>query len=137
MHRNSGASGQQPVSTVTPSSKTAPTNGQILDSQVQNALHDHSTTPSPDPIAMSEDDQEIVMLNHIPHSPWERAGFKPDVPLPSPICSQSLSKDTSKSKALALIQHTKDRMLTPTTSFKHLPTRQMDLHLHPCQYYLL
>ncbi len=39
------------------------------------------------------------MLNHIPHSLRERASFKPDVPLPSPIRSQSPSKDTSKSKA--------------------------------------
>ena len=137
MHHDSGASGQQPTSTITPSLKTAPANGQILDSQAQNVLHNHSTTPSPDPITMSKDDQEIVMLNHIPHLPQEQASFKPDVPLPSPICLQSLLKDMSKSKASVLIQHTKDHVLTPTTSFEHLPTHQTDLHLHPCQYYLL
>ena len=46
MHHDSGASGQQPVLTVTPSSKTAPANGWILDSRAQNAC---SCTISPLP----------------------------------------------------------------------------------------
>src|SRR5258708_40352268 len=46
MHRNSSASGQQPVLTITPSLKTAPANGQILDSWAQNAC---SCTISPLP----------------------------------------------------------------------------------------
>ncbi len=96
MHRDSGASGQQPASSAAvPSTKTVPRNGRILDSRARNAPRDHSTS-SPDPIAVSEDDQEIVVLKHIPGSPRERASFKPEAVLPLPIHSQSPSKDESK-----------------------------------------
>ena len=100
MHRDSGASGatgQQPTSSVVPSTNTVPGNGRILDSKAQNAPPGHSTTSSPDPIAsISEDDQEIVVLKHIPGSPREHASFKSEaVPTP-PTHSQLSSKERWK-----------------------------------------
>src|SRR6267154_1386599 len=69
----SGASGQQPTSSIVPSTNAVAKSGRILDGKAHNAQRGgHSTTSSPDPIAaMSEDDQEIVVLNHIPGSPRE------------------------------------------------------------------
>jgi hypothetical protein len=97
LRRDSGASGQQPTSSVVPSTNTVPGNGRILDGKAQKAPPVHSTTSSPDPIAICEDDQEIVMLEHIPGSPRERAGFKSEAVLAPPTThSQSSSKDKSK-----------------------------------------
>lgn len=101
MRRDSGASGasvQQPTSSVVPTTNIVPENGRIPDGKVQNAPRGHSTTSSPDPIAtMSEDDQEIVMLKHAPgDSPRERTGFKSEAVLARPTHSQSSSKEKSK-----------------------------------------
>ena len=70
MRRDSGASGQQRTSSVVPSTSTVSAgNGPILDSTSQNVPRGHSaSSPSPDPIALCEDDQEIVILKHAPGS---------------------------------------------------------------------
>jgi hypothetical protein len=103
MRRDSGASGQQPTSSVIPSTNAIPGNGRILDSRSQNAPRGHKhTTSSPDPIAICEDDQEIVILKHIPGSPRERASFGSEAVLAPSTHSQSSSKDkpkTSNSKS--------------------------------------
>jgi hypothetical protein len=99
MHRDSGASGasgQRRTSSVVPSTKTVPRNGRILDSKAQIPPRVRSTS-SPDPIAICEDDQEIMMLKRIPDSPREGASFKSEAVLaPPPTHSQSSSKDKSK-----------------------------------------
>ncbi|KAF8490953.1 hypothetical protein F5888DRAFT_1081978 [Russula emetica] len=96
----SGASGQQPTSSVIPSTNTVPGDGRILNSKTQNAPRGHSTSSSPDPIAaISEDDQEIVMLKHIPGLPRRRAIFNSDseTVLDPPTHSKSSpTKDKSK-----------------------------------------
>jgi hypothetical protein len=76
MHRDSSASTPQPASSVVPSPKAVPGNGRVPDSRKQNAPRDCSPASSPDPIAISEDDQEIMVLKHVPSSPHVRAGFK-------------------------------------------------------------
>jgi hypothetical protein len=97
LRRDSGASGQQPTSSIVPSTNTVPGNGRILDTKAQKAPCVHSTTSSPDPIAICEDDQEIVILKHIPGSPRERASLKSEAVLAPPTThSQSSSKDKSK-----------------------------------------
>ena len=96
----SGASGQQPTSSVVPSVNTVPVpeNGRIPDSKALNVpRRGHSTTSSPDPIAaINEDDQEIVLLKHVPGSPRERTSFKSEAVLAPPTHSQSSSKEKSK-----------------------------------------
>lgn len=92
MRRDSGVSGQQPA---VPSTNNVSGNDRILDSRAQNAPRGHSSS-SPDPIAISEDDQEIMMLKRIPDSPRERASFKPEAVFAPPTHSQSPSKDKSK-----------------------------------------
>jgi hypothetical protein len=95
----SGASGQrQPTSSLVPSTNTLPENGRISDSKAQNAPRGgHSTTSSPDPIAtISEDDQEIVVLEQVPGSPRERTGFKSEAVPGPPTHSQSSLKEKSK-----------------------------------------
>ena len=79
MRRDSDASGQQDVPSVLSSSKTATAgNGQVKDGRPRNAPHGHSSSTSPDPIAISEDDQEIMILKHTrPSPPQVRARFKP------------------------------------------------------------
>ena len=92
MRRDSGVSGQKSTSDVVPFTNTVPGKGRILNSRAQNAPRGRSTS-SPDPIAINGDDQEIVLLKHIPGSPRELASFKPETP---PIHSQSSLKDKSK-----------------------------------------
>ena len=100
MRRDSGASGasaQQPTSSVGPTTNTVSENGRIPDSKVQNAPRGHSTASSPDPIAtMGEDDQEIVILKRAPASPRERTSFKSEAVLAPSSHSQSSSKEKSK-----------------------------------------
>jgi len=89
-------SGQQPTSSVVPSTNTVPRNGRFLDRKAQNAKRGHSTS-SPDPIAtIDKNDQEIVILRHIPGSPRERASSKPEAVFAPPTHSQSPPKDKSK-----------------------------------------
>lgn len=95
MHRDSGASGQQPASSVVPSPKPVPGNGRVLDSRTHNVPRRH-TSSSPDPIAISEDDSEIMILKHVP-SP--HATFKPAVRL-EPVDLKSLSKAKSGTSTL-------------------------------------
>jgi hypothetical protein len=96
MRRDSGASGQQLTSSVVPSTNAIPGNGRLLDSRAQNAPRGH-TASSPDPIAICEDDQEIVVLKHnIPGSPRERAGSSSAAVLAPSTHSRSSSKGKSK-----------------------------------------
>ena len=95
MHRDSGASGQQPASSFVPSPKPVPGNGRVLDNRTHNALRGH-TSSSPDPIAISEDDSEIMILKHVPSS---HATFKPAV-RPDPVDLKSLSKAKSGTSTL-------------------------------------
>lgn len=100
MHRDSGASGQRRTSSVVPSAKTVPRNGRIPDAKAQSAARARSTS-SPDPIAICEDDQEIVMLKHIPGSPRGGASFKSEAVSAPPTHSQSSSKDKPRPKSSA------------------------------------
>ena len=95
MRRDSGASGQQPTSSIIPSTNAVPRSGRILDSRSQNAPRIH-TTDSPDPISICDDDQEIVILKHTPGLPRERANFKSAAVLAPPTHSQSSSNDKPK-----------------------------------------
>ena len=96
MHRDSGASGQSPASTVVPSPKPISGNGRILDSPTQNTVtpRGRSAASSPDPIAIGEDDPEIMILKHVPSSPQVHTSFKPAVRL-TPVDLKSLSKAKS------------------------------------------
>ena len=100
----SGASGQQPTSSVVPSTNTVPGNNQILSRMAQNSPRGHS-------ISSRDDDNhdiqkiviEIVISKHIPGPPRERASFESEAVLTLPThSSQSSSKDkTSTPKSAA------------------------------------
>src|ERR1019366_9224738 len=79
-----------------PAPKTVPGNGRVLDSRTQNTPRGHSTAYSPDPIALSGDDQEITIVKHIPSTPQVRASFKPDAQLASPTHLKSSPKVKSR-----------------------------------------
>ena len=125
MRRDSDASSQRDVTSVsTPSPTTAaPRNGRILHPLLQNNAPPRgtgrSTASSPDPIAMSEDDQEIVMLRHVrPSSPLVRPRLEPVTRLghtPPHLNLKSLSQ-AAKSMTLTpktLSQAIKPMALTP------------------------
>jgi len=79
MRRDSGPPGQQDASSVLPpSERTLSGNGRASFRRVQNAPRGLSSGSSPDPIALSGDDSEIVVLRHVPPSPVQvRDHFKP------------------------------------------------------------
>ncbi|KAI9507194.1 hypothetical protein F5148DRAFT_1285522 [Russula earlei] len=90
MRRDSGASIKQETSSVLP---------RTLSASEQGAVHRPQKLPSsassPDPIAMGEDDNDIVMLRHVrPSSHEARARFKPIARL----APSSLLKPFSKAK---------------------------------------
>ncbi|KAH9995198.1 hypothetical protein BJV74DRAFT_830415 [Russula compacta] len=86
MRRDSDVSSRQDVPSVLPSSKTVTAGSRRgKDGRPRNTPHGHSSSTSPDPIAISEDDQEIVILKHTrPSSPQVRARFKPAARLAQP-----------------------------------------------------
>ncbi|KAI0302953.1 hypothetical protein BC826DRAFT_322421 [Russula brevipes] len=97
MRRDSGVSRQQDASR-SPTT-TVSGNGRVLDRRPQNPLRGHSSASSPDPIAMSEDDQEIVVLKHTqPRHPQVRPRFEPVTRLgpPAHLNLKLLSKAKSK-----------------------------------------
>ena len=94
MRRDSGASGQPPASSVVSSPKPISENGRVPDSQTQNTPRGRSPASSPDPIAIGEEDPEIMILKHVPSSPQVHTTFKPAVRL-TPVDLKSLSKANS------------------------------------------
>ena len=81
MCRDSGVSGRRPTSGVVSSSETIFGNRRALDSRTTNPPHGHSSTSFLDPIATSEDEEELVislLIPSSPESPHERASFKPE-----------------------------------------------------------
>lgn len=120
MHRDSSASSPQPASSVAPSPKTVPGNGRVLDSRTQNTPRARSPASSPDPIAISEDDQEITILKHVPSSTPVRAGFKRAGPPPTHLKSLSNVKSrtpTPKSVAVDRVDKPRDKSHKPKPSF--------------------
>jgi hypothetical protein len=101
MHRDSGASGQSPASSIVASPKPISGNGRILDSPTQSTVMPRGRSPasSPDPIAIGEDDPEIMILKHVPSSPQVHTTFKPAVRL-TPVDLKSLSKAKSRTSPL-------------------------------------
>jgi hypothetical protein len=110
MRRDSGASDRRHTAGAfkfTPHPNVAvPPNGRVLHRQSQNNAPapgaprggGRSTASSPDPIAMGEDDQEIVMVKHIsPSSPQVRARLEPVTRIGPPSHSTLLSKAKSRS----------------------------------------
>ena len=70
LHRDSsGTSGQEDSSNVSFTPKTGPGNGKIVSHPPQGSPPGRSTESSPDPIALTEDDQEVVIVKHIRPSP--------------------------------------------------------------------
>jgi hypothetical protein len=88
MRRDSDASDRRDVASrvATPASSAEPRNGRVVYRRPQgNAPNGaprggHSTTSSPDPIAMSEGDQEIVMVKHVQPSSSPQVRAHPDPP---------------------------------------------------------
>jgi len=110
MRRDSGASDRRHAASAfkfTPSPNVAvPPNGRVLHRQSQNNVPPpgaprgggRSTASSPDPIAMSEDDQEIMMVKYIPpSSPQVRARLEPVTRIGPPGHPTPLSKAKSRS----------------------------------------
>ncbi|KAH9963343.1 hypothetical protein BC827DRAFT_1195074 [Russula dissimulans] len=100
MRRDSGGQpGQQDASSVLPSARTLSGHerGPASVRRVQNAPRGHSSGSSPDPIAISGDDSEIVMLKHVRPSPTQvRDRLKPMNRLAPPIRSEPPSKVESR-----------------------------------------
>jgi hypothetical protein len=82
MCRDSVVSSRQPTSGVVPSPETVFGNGRVLDtSRTTNPPQGRSSASFLDPIATSEDEEELVISLHIPSSPGsphEDASFKPE-----------------------------------------------------------
>lgn len=105
MRRDSGTSDRRHAANsfkFTPSPKVAvPPNGRMPHRQSQNNAPRggvRSTASSPDPIAMNEDDREIVMVKHIPpSSPQVRARLEAVTRIGPPGHSTPLSKAKSRS----------------------------------------
>jgi hypothetical protein len=102
MRRNGGASGQWPTSGAAPSVFG---NGRVLDSQTPNPPHGHSSAFQ-DPMAMSEDEEELVISQLTPSSPGSpqgHASFESEAQ-PSPL---------THLKALSKVQSRRIRTSTP------------------------
>ncbi len=103
MRRNNGASGQQRTSGVAPSVFG---NGRVLHSQTPNLPLGHSSASSLDPMAMSEDEEELVISQLIPSSPkspQRHASFKPEAQLSPLTHLRPLSKVQSRTSAPEII----------------------------------
>jgi len=111
LHRDSGASPQSdasnvPLTPVTP--KTGPPNRQPLSHLPRSSSPDHSSASSPDPIALTEDDQDIILVKHI---------------RPNPSQAHSPSKTMSRLINLAHLSQSlkrKPSVSTPTPNGVHL-----------------
>ena len=102
LRRDSSISGQKNVLDVLPTPKITPKavsgNGRHQDHQLQGTPRGHSSGSSPDPIAMSENDQEIVVVKHVrPSSPQVRThlGSTTRVGLPSRLKALSKAKSST------------------------------------------
>ncbi|KAH9172113.1 hypothetical protein EDB89DRAFT_995275 [Lactarius sanguifluus] len=65
LRRDSGVSNQVDVSNVPLTPKADPGNRQTVNRSPQSSSPGHSSASSPDPIALKEDDQEVVLVKHI------------------------------------------------------------------------
>ncbi|KAI9466585.1 hypothetical protein BJY52DRAFT_1232951 [Lactarius psammicola] len=78
LRRDSGTSGQGDASNVPLTPKADPENRQSVNPRPQISSPSRSSASSPDPIALKEDDQEVVLVKHIrPSAARAHAGPKP------------------------------------------------------------
>ena len=109
MRRDSDAPSQRDAASISSPSPTtaAPWNGRILHRRPQDNAPvrgvGHSVASSPDPIAMSEDDQEVVMVKHVrPSSPQVRPRLEQAMRLGRALPHLNLKSLSQAAKPMAL-----------------------------------
>jgi hypothetical protein len=96
LRRDSSADRQQDAVHVLPSPKITPKIVVSGNGRHRGTPRGHSSGSSPDPIAMSEKDQEITLVKHVrPSVPHARAPLEPSIRLGPPKHLKPLSKATS------------------------------------------
>jgi hypothetical protein len=96
LRRDSSVSRQEDTLDVIPSPKTTPTFVSGGNGRHRRIPRGHSSDSSPDPIAMSENDEETVIVKHVrPSVPHARAFLEPPTRLGPPKRLKPLSRATS------------------------------------------